>query len=87
MPTSEDADPPYYFDPRLTNPTFGTRYEGGPANWTWSDGVYTVNDEGSLYQPISDRLGHNYLIQHLQVVHTMVESEDPSLIGLAIEFE
>ncbi len=32
MPTSEVADPAYYFDPDLPEATFGTRYaEGGPV--------------------------------------------------------
>jgi hypothetical protein len=67
--------------------TFGTRYDdGGPVpEWVWSDGAYTVNDEDSLNQPVPDSGGKQYMRMYFEVVHTLVESEDPSLIGLGLE--
>ncbi len=88
MPTSNVADPPYFFDPAVPNPTFGNSYEteGGPvAGWTWSDGVYTVNGEDGLNQPIPDRGDKQYMRMYFEIVHTMVESDDPSLIGMGME--
>ena len=87
MPTSDVADPPYFFDPCVPDPVFGTSYtDGGPVvGWTWSGGVYTVNGEDGLNQPIPDSGGKRYLRMYIEVVHTMVESDDPSLIGFAME--
>ena len=86
MPTSDEYDPYEYYDGTvLEPPTFGTRYQDSGPVWTWSGGVYTVNDEDAIIQPIPKRSGNKYLTQYLQVVHTMVESTDPSLIGLGIE--
>jgi hypothetical protein len=66
---------------------FGTSYtDGGPVEgWTWSDGVYTVNGEDGLNQPIPDRGGKQYMRMYFEVVHTMVESTDPSFLGFAME--
>ncbi|MHC4214617.1 MAG: hypothetical protein ACYSWP_14740 [Planctomycetota bacterium] len=87
MPTSDVADPPYYFDPEIPDPVFGTSYtDGGPVEgWTWSGGVYTVNGEDGLNQPIPDRVGKQYMRMYFEVVHTIVESSDPSFIGFAME--
>jgi len=87
MPTSDVADPPYYFDPDVEDPVFGTSYtDGGPVvGWTWSGGVYTVNGEDGLNQPIPDRGGKQYMRMYVEVVHTIVESTDPSFIGFALE--
>ncbi|MHC4640895.1 MAG: hypothetical protein ACYS32_04565, partial [Planctomycetota bacterium] len=88
MPTSDVADPPYFFDPCLPDPVFGTSYatSGGPvAGWTWSDGVYTISDEDGLNQPIPDRGGKQYLRMYYEIVHTMVEGDDPSFIGMGME--
>ena len=93
-PTSDQADPPYYFDPDLVNPVFGTRYaEGGPV-WTWNSaggrGQYTVEDTGagtedSLNQPIPDRGEKQYMRMYFEVTHTIVENDDPSFIGMGLE--
>jgi len=87
MPTSDVADPPYFFDPDVPNPTFGTSYtDGGPVvGWTWSGGVYTVNGEDGLNQPIPDRGDKQYMRMYFEIVHTIKESDDPSLIGFAME--
>jgi hypothetical protein len=87
MPTSDVADPPYFFDPDIPDPVFGTSYtDGGPVEgWTWSGGVYTVNGEDGLNQPIPDRGGKQYMRMYFEIVHTMVESTDPSFIGFAME--
>ncbi|HIJ71278.1 MAG TPA: hypothetical protein HPP87_07940 [Planctomycetes bacterium] len=84
-PTSEEYDPAYCYYPVLPNPTFGTRYADGGPVWTWSGGVYTVNEEDSLCYAIPERNDQLYLRQYFEVVHTLVESEDPSLIGLGLE--
>ncbi|MHC4501369.1 MAG: hypothetical protein ACYS21_19945, partial [Planctomycetota bacterium] len=88
MPTSNVADPPYFFDPDVPDPVFGNSYdtEGGPVEgWTWSGGVYTVSDEDGLNQPIPDRDGKQYLRMYFEIVHTMVEGDDPSFIGMGME--
>ncbi|MHC4659756.1 MAG: hypothetical protein ACYS83_11370 [Planctomycetota bacterium] len=87
LPTSDVADPPYLFDPDIPDPVFGTSYtDGGPVEgWTWSDGVYTANGEDGLNQPIPDRGGKQYMRMYFEVVHTMVESADPSFMGFAME--
>jgi hypothetical protein len=84
-PTSEEHDPPYCYWPQIANPTFGTRYADGGPVWTWADGVYTVNNEDVLNYAIPERGEQTYLRQYFEVVHTIVESEDPSLIGLGLE--
>ncbi|MHC4214618.1 MAG: hypothetical protein ACYSWP_14745, partial [Planctomycetota bacterium] len=89
-PTSTVADPPYYFNPDPPDPVFGTRYVNGGPVWPWADGKYTVIDDGggtedSLNQPIPDGGGKSYMRMYFEVVHTIVESEDPSLIGLGLE--
>ncbi|MHC4216087.1 MAG: hypothetical protein ACYSWP_22265 [Planctomycetota bacterium] len=85
MPTSEVADPPYYFNPDLPNPTFGTRYLDGGPDWTWSAGTYLVENEDSLNQPIPISDDKPYLRMFFEVTHTLVESEDESLIGMGLE--
>jgi len=85
MPTSDEYNPPYCYWPDLANPTFGTRYADGGPEWTWSDGVYTVNYEDNLNYAIPERGEKQYLRQYFEVVHTLVESEDPSLIGMGLE--
>ena len=85
LPTSDVVDP-YYFNPDLPNPMFGMRYsDGAPAAWDWSAGVYTVNSEEGLNCPIGERGGKQYLRMYFEVVHTLVESNDPSLIGFDME--
>ena len=90
MPTSDEYDPAYCYWPDLADPTFGTRYlDDGPV-WPWADGKFTVEDAGggtedSLNQPIPDSDGRQYMRMYFEVVHTLVESEDPSLIGMALE--
>jgi hypothetical protein len=84
-PSSDQADPAYYFDPDLVDPVFGTRYvEGGP-DWDWADGVYTVNTEDSLNQPIPDSGGKSYMRMYFEVTHTIVENDDESFIGMGLE--
>ena len=89
MPTSDVADTPYHFDPCVPDPVFGNSgaAEGGPVEgWTWSGGVYTVNGEDGLNQPIPDNSdGKQYLRMYVEVVHTITESGDLSLIGFALE--
>jgi hypothetical protein len=88
-PTSDEFDP-YTFDPALPDPTFGTRYADGGPVWTWSTGdgstgIYTCDDEDSLNGSIPVRGDKTYMRMYFQVVHTLVESDDPSLIGMGLE--
>ncbi len=85
VPTSNEIDPAYGYNPPLVDPTFGTRYEDGGPQWTWADGIHAVDFEDAFNQPVPERGGKQYLRQYLQVVHTMVSAPDPSLIGLALE--
>ena len=86
-PTSSVADPPYYFDPDLPNPLFGTRYEDGGPVWPWSAGAYYVDEEDSLNNPIPERGGKQYLREYFEVVHTAdpETASDDSLIGMGLE--
>ena len=89
-PTTNLQATPYVFDPALPNPTFGTRYEEGGPVWTWSagdggTGIYTCDDEDSLNGSIPVRGEQIYLRMYFQVVHTIVESDDDSLIGMGLE--
>ena len=85
MPTSDSADPPYYYDPDpAITPTFGSRHWDDPTNdagwggsyggalWTYSNGIYTVLSEDSLNQSIPERSEQPYLRQYFQIVHTEV---------------
>jgi hypothetical protein len=89
-PTSDIQDPPYVFDPELPDPTFGTRYQDGGPVWTWSagdgaKGIYTCDDEDSLNGSIPVRGDETYMRMYFQVVHTLVASDDESLIGMGLE--
>jgi hypothetical protein len=85
MPTSNAADPPYYYDPDpAITPTFGSRHWDDPstgsgwggsygsAAWTWSGGIYTILAEDAFTQSVPERSEQPYLRQYFQVVHTMV---------------
>ena len=85
MPTSNSADPPFYYDPDPVNPpTFGSRHWDDPtpgsgwggsygaAGWTYSGGIYTVLAEDSFNQPVPERGEDIYLRQYFQIVHTLV---------------
>ena len=69
-PTSDEADPAYYYDPCVPEPVFGGRnYNtpnpgwGRPAYeiplvteaWEWADGAFTVLSEDSFNQPVPPR--------------------------------
>lgn len=101
MPTSDEYDPPYFYEPELGAPTFGSRHWDDPYDdsgwgcsyggdcWVWSDGVFTVLAEDSFNQSIPERGEKQYLTQYFQVVHTMppgiTEEDWVWPIGLAIE--
>jgi len=90
MPTSDEADPPYYYDPEPEfPPTFGSRHWDDPTEdsgwgcsygspcWTWSNGVFTILSEDSFNQSIPFRGEKQYLRQYFQVVHTLVPDLQP----------
>jgi len=102
MPTTDvQGVEPYYYNPELGAPAFGSRHWDDPTEdagwggsydsdlWEWSDGVMTVPTyaEDSFNQPIPERGEHLYLRQYFEVVHTMPEEPDPSgsFIGLGLE--
>jgi len=98
MPTSDECDPPYFYEPWLDAPTFGSRHWDDPTEdagwggsygsdlWVWSDGVFTIPEyaEDSFNQPIPERGEKQYLTQYLQVVHTMPDLPQGDLDDLGL---